>query len=148
MMADFQFVLPRIAVGAALQATDVPTLLVDEIGYVVDATQHDDSTFNHPELEVLFLNIGDDGQSKHDVFKNVVAPWFVARWFVAPAKRWIFHCDAGVNRGPSTCFLALLLLGLSASDAEDFIRHVRPQVGIAYKADAMAVARELGYLVS
>lgn len=147
-MADYQWVLPRISVGAVLSASDVPGLLADGIGYVVDATTHDDSAFNHPELEVLYLDINDDGQSKHDVFKNIVAPWFMAHWFVNPAKRFNFHCDAGINRGPSTCFFCLLLLGLSASDAEDFIRHVRPQVGLAYKADAMAVAKELGFLVS
>lgn len=147
-MSDYQWVLPRVSVGAVLQPTDVPQLLTDEIGYIVDATTHDDTAFNHPELDVLFLNINDDGQSKKDVFKTILAPWFIQRWFEHPEKRWNFHCDAGVNRGPSSCFFCLLLLGFSASDAEDFIRHVRPQVGLAYKADAMAAARELGYLVS
>jgi hypothetical protein len=148
-VADYQWVLPRISVGTALNASDMPGVQADGIGYIVDATLHDDNPFAGADgIEVLYLDINDDGQSKHDVFKNVVAPWFMAHWFVSPAKRFNFHCDAGINRGPSTCFFCLLLLGLPASDAEDFIRHVRPQVGLAYKADAMAVARELGYLVS
>lgn len=144
-MSDYQWVLPRISVGAILNSNDMPQLLADNIGYVVDATQHDDSLFDSPNIETLYLNIADDGQSKHDVFKNIVAPWFIERWFQHPEKRWNFHCDAGINRGPSTCFFCLLLLGLSASDAEDFIRHARPQVGLAYKVDAIKVAKELGY---
>lgn len=144
-MSDYQWVLPRISVGSILAAGDMPTLLGDKIGYIVDATQHDDSLFDSPYIDTLYLNIADDGQSKHDVFKNVVAPWFIARWFQHPEKRWNFHCDAGVNRGPSTCFFCLLLLGLSAVDAEAMIRKVRPQVGLAYKADAIQVAEELGY---
>lgn len=150
-MADYQFLLPdvpRISVGAALQLVDLARVESDDIGFVVDVTQHDDNDFlRQAGIDVLWVNTSDDGQPKKDLFKNLVAPWFAARWFVEPKKRWNFHCDAGVNRGPSTCMFVLMLLGLSATDAEDFIRHVRPQVGLAYKADAIAAAEELGYLV-
>lgn len=151
-MSDYQWVLPRISVGAALQATDYDQLEKDAIGYVIDVTQHDDTGFlaesvNHPGIDVLWVDTGDDGQSKIDLFKNLVEPWVFPRWFVRPSRRWNIHCDAGVNRGPSTCMFVLMLLGLSAGDAEDFIRHVRPQVGLAYKSDAIAAAEQLGYLV-
>lgn len=151
-MSDYQWVLPRISVGAALQASDYDKLEEDKVGYVIDVTQHDDGGFlaeavNHPGIDVLWVNTGDDGVSKKDLFKGLVAPWFIPRWFVEPAKHWNIHCDAGVNRGPSTTFFCLLLLGFSATDAEDFIRHARPQVGLAYKVDAMVAAEELGYLV-
>lgn len=151
-MSDYQFVLPRISVGAGLTAGDYDKLEADHIGYVIDATQHDDGGFladapNHPGIDVIWLNIGDDGLSKKDVFQLTVAPWFMARWFVDPKKNWNIHCDAGVNRGPSTTFFCLMLLGFTAAEAEDAIRKVRPQVGLAYKNDAMLAAEALGYMV-
>jgi protein-tyrosine phosphatase len=55
------------------------------------------------------------------------------------------HCAAGVNRGPSTCFAIMLALGFAPVDAELIIRKARPQVGLAYRDDAIAAIPALGY---
>lgn len=46
------------------------------------------------------------------------------------------HCAAGINRGPSMAYGVLrAIYQRTPAEAEAAIRAVRPQVGIAYKAD-------------
>lgn len=144
-MADFQWILPRISVGAALQPADLPYLQAQSISHVVDATMHDDSAFLASPFVVLFGDIQDDGQPKGDWFKRM-APWFLAAWAV-PRARFLCHCDVGVNRGPSSAYMALRLLGWPRDAALSLIHTARPVTvnGIRYAGDADQALAELGY---
>lgn len=53
--------------------------------------------------------------------------------------------NCGINRGPSMCYAVLLAQGLDVNTAENLIRARRPQVGLAYKQDAIRAVKELGY---
>jgi hypothetical protein len=150
-VSDYNWVLPRIAVGGFLRDYDLPQLQAEGVGYIVNVSNQPEPSSIQADsnIEILNVQVDDDGQSKQDVFRNQLAPWFMERWFKEPRKRWIFHCGAGVNRGPSAGMLALMLVGLSASAAMKGIITARPITtgGLAYREDAMKVAEELGYLV-
>lgn len=144
---DAQWVTPRIMVGAALTVVDLQALVADGITHICDVTQHDDDDFltvatSHPSINCLWINTGDDGQDKSDLFKPVAA-WFLGAW-LDPRSKFIFHCDAGFNRGPSACYLGLRLLDWLGTSAEAGIRTVRP-VGLRYMADAERCLVKLGY---
>lgn len=149
-MSDYNWVLPSISVGGFLRDYDLPQLQAEGIGYIVNLSNMPEpsSIQADPNIEILNVQVDDDGQSKHEAFK-VVAAWFAERWFKEPHKKWNIHCGAGVNRGPSATMLCLMLLGLSASAAVRALITARPitQGGIAYHEDAIKVAEELGYLV-
>jgi hypothetical protein len=141
-------VTPRIWVGGALEASDIPALLDAGITHVCDVTTHDDDGFlrgatGSKQINVLWLNTGDDGQDKTAVYKPI-APWFLGAW-ADPHNRFIFHCDAGINRGPSGCYMALRLLEHSPVEAQQLIRTARPIVGLHYMPDVERALAELGY---
>jgi hypothetical protein len=148
-MADFQFALPRIAVGAALTAADLPFLQSQGVSHIVDATQHDDSSFlQAPGFKVLFGNVADDGLPKDEWFERL-APWFLGEW-ASPHARFLFHCDAGCNRGPSSAYMAMRLLGFPRVLAVHLLRHARPlllvnPLCIRYADDADRALATLGY---
>lgn len=150
-MSDYNWVLPRISVGGFLHDYDLPQLQAEGIRYIINLSNMPEpsSIQADPDIEILNVQVDDDGQSKHDVFLYDVAPWFMDRWFSDPKKKFNIHCGAGVNRGPSAAMLCLMLLGLSASAAVRALMTARPitQGGIAYHEDACKVAEELGYLV-
>src|SRR5579859_6650532 len=110
-MSDYNWVLPRISVGAMLNDYDLPQLQAEGIGYIVNVSNNLEPApiRADPNIEILNVDINDDGQSHYEVFKDQLAPWFMDRWFKEPKKKFNFHCGAGVNRGPSTCMLALML---------------------------------------
>lgn len=57
----------------------------------------------------------------------------------------VHNCAAGVNRGPSMAMGILMALGWPADGAEALIRAARPQVGLAYAADARVKVPALGW---
>lgn len=149
-MSDYNWVLPRISVGAMLNDYDLPQLQAEGIGYIVNISNMPEpsSIQADPNIEILNVQVDDDGQSKYPEMVYM-AEWFIERWFKDPKKKFNFHCGAGINRGPSFCMLALMLLGLSASASIRALTTARPNcaMGLAYRDDAIQVAGELGYLV-
>ena len=145
-MADFDFVTPRIATGAAINSIDdVHELASVGITHVVDCrAEFDDTALLSQLLMYLWDGVQDDGQPKS-------SDWFLkAQAFAMPAfidvkTRLYFHCAAGVNRGPSMCYFFMRTLGFPPNTAEAMIRAARPQVGIGYKKDADAAIKTLGY---
>lgn len=147
-MSDYQFVLPRVAVGSAIGNSQefVDALKSSGITLVVDCQgEFDDSPFCVPQgLKVVWCPTSDDGQPKSlDWWALGVVSSF--QEYSNPHTKIFFHCAAGVNRGPSMCFGFLLALGFDSVTAEALIRAVRPQVGLAYKADAIVKVPQLGY---
>lgn len=147
-MSDFQFVLPRVAVGSAIGNSQefVDALKASGVTLIVDCQgEFDDSPFCVPQgLQVCWCPTSDDGQPKPlEWWSSGVSSAF--HEYSNPHTKIFFHCAAGVNRGPSMCFGFLLALGFDAALAESLIRAVRPQVGIAYKQDAINKIPLLGY---
>lgn len=147
-MSDFQFVLPRVAVGSAIgDSEEFSKALVDAgVLYVVDCQgEHDDTPFLvlH-NMFTCWCPTQDDGQPKPPEWWGKGITWALQQYSVPTAKIY-FHCAAGVNRGPSMCFGFMLALGFDAASAEALIRKARPQVGIAYRDDAITKVPALGY---
>lgn len=156
---DYNFVLDHLATGAGINAAqDVQELTAAGVTHVIDcrAEQDDAPLFTgSPQISYLWNPTADDGQPK-DV------PWFAKGVaFALPALCWLppdttpiappphprvyCHCAAGINRGPSMTFAIMLALGFRPDLAEQLIRAVRPQVGLAYKGDAIKAITALGY---
>lgn len=145
-MADFTFVTDRVATGAAVSSVeDVEELWRAGVSHIIDCRDDFDDLpllLAHYKHRYCWNGTADDGQHKS-------ATWFSAS--VSFATRAIraqhgcvyAHCAAGINRGPSTAYMILRALGIGAAEAENMIRVVRPQVGLAYKADADAAYEAL-----
>jgi predicted protein tyrosine phosphatase len=142
-VAEFDWVLPRIAVGGAIETADVPQLLRAGITHIADATTRDDTAVVGPSFDVIFGDQPDDGnQDRAGNFYQRLAVWLMYEWFGNSHGRFLFHCDAGVNRGPSAAYLALRLLGLERDQAIRLLTAARPIVAnpprYAPAADAVA----------
>lgn len=145
-MADFTFVTTRLATGAAVStADDVAQLAAAGITTVIDCRgEFDDAPLLGPAFAYLWNGVQDDGQPKPaDWFGRSLA--FALPALAQPHVKVYAHCAAGVNRGPSTAFAIMLATGWLPAQAEAQIRAVRPQVGLAYKNDAVAAIPLLGF---
>lgn len=146
-MADFDFVMARLATGAAIGSIeDVRALAGAGITHVIDCIAGSDDTplLASSGMAYLWNGTEDDGQHKP-------ASWFGTSLAFAlpalaqPGTRVYAHCAAGVNRGPSTAYAILRALGLPATTAFGLVKSARPQVQVAYAADADAAVLSLGY---
>lgn len=156
MTVNFDFIIPRLATGGALgDPADVETLVTAGITHVVDCTDseadanYDDTgTFaNHPALAVLWNPTLDDGAVKEPSwFEQSVD--FAMMALAKPNTAVYTHCTAGMNRGPSTAFAILLMLGFDYNTAISMIHTARPITvgGIRYAADAANGLKTLGYI--
>ena len=146
-MADFSFVTERLATGAAIgSADDVQQLIAAGITHVVDcrAEFDDGQLLASSGLHYLWNPTQDDGQHKLPEWFGTSLSFALPAIPVVGAKVYA-HCAAGVNRGPSTAYCIMRALGWPAAAAEATIRAARPQVGLAYKADADTAIAALGY---
>lgn len=147
-MADFEFCSTRVATGAAVSGeADVQALVDAGVTHVVDArAEFDDAPLfaAHPAISYLWNPAEDDGQTKPpEYFAKTLG--FALPALAVPHTKVYCHCAAGVNRGPSNAFAVLVAQGWTAGGAEALIRAARPQVGLAYKNDAIAACKTLGY---
>jgi protein-tyrosine phosphatase len=92
-------------------------------------------------LLVLWNGVPDDGVPKPPAWFDRTLQ-FALPALSQPHTRVYAHCAAGINRGPSSTYAILRALGLTAEAAEKMIRDVRPQVALAYKADADKAVEE------
>ena len=146
-MTDCTYVTARLATGAAITGpADAAALAAAGLTAVIDCRDDlDDAPYlAGAGLTYLWNPTADDGQPKP-------ASWFAASLAFAlpllaqPGQRVYAHCAAGINRGPSTAYAIMLALGWDPAAAEALIRAARPQVGLAYAADARAAIPLLGY---
>lgn len=149
-MADFTMITPRLATGAAIaSADDVAQLMAAGITAVVDcrAEFDDGPLLASSGLAYLWDGTADDGKAKPPAwFAPALA--FALPLLAQPRQVVYLHCAAGRNRGPSMCYAVMLALGWLAGAAEAQIRAARPQVGLAYMADARGAVVALGYVGS
>ena len=149
MSVDYNWVTERLATGGGLSSeADVQQLVADGITHVVDVTDaENDQQFVATEALIVCWNpTADDGQHPKPVSWFQTSLNFALPVFPSTTGKVYAHCSAGVNRGPSTCYAILRALGLTAAQAEAMIRAARPQVGLAYQADADAAVVALGYV--
>lgn len=147
-MADFSIITPRLVTGAAVRnINDVAELFNNGVRAVIDCcAEMDDALLlsSHPGFTYLWNGVWDDGTLKP-------VGWFsksinFALEAMKGSGKVYAHCAAGVNRGPSTAFAIMLACGWTPAEAEAIIRAARPQVGLAYKGDAIAAITALGML--
>lgn len=137
-MADFAKLKNYpVATGAQINTPDdVAALVQAGVQVIIDcqAERDDSALLASSTLPYLWDPRGDDGQNG----PQMDSWWKKGLDFASSHKGQVVysHCAAGINRGPSMAYGILrMVYGLSPQDAEAAIREVRPQVGIAYKAD-------------
>jgi len=145
-MTDYNWITSRLATGAALDASCVPDLTAAGITHCVNCRSEDDTedAFLPPTITKLWNPTDDDGAPKDERWWHTGIA-FVLGALIEPHTRILVHCAAGVNRGPSLAYGCMLALGWPADAAEAMIRAARPQVGLAYAADARVKVPALGW---
>jgi protein-tyrosine phosphatase len=147
-MADYNFVTTRLATGAALSSdADVQQLVAAGINAVLDArAEFDDAPLFTADPSILYCwnPTQDDGQHKPATYWDKTLA-FSLPLLAKPNTKLLFHCAAGVNRGPSNLACVLMALGLSSDAAAQMIKAARPIAQIGYLADAAAAVTSLGY---
>ena len=148
---DYNWINSRIATGAAIGSpTDVDDLAGAGVTHIIDCRgELDDAPLlgGHPDMLYLWNGVADDGNpaTHGDAwFSKSLA--FALPALAQPHTKIYTHCAAGVNRGPSTAFAILYALGFTAGHVEALIRAARPQVGLAYKDEAIASVHNLGFV--
>jgi protein-tyrosine phosphatase len=129
-VADFNFVTERIAVGAQLaSAGDVDQIVASGITHVCDLrAEYDDTLLNDRRVVVLWVPEADDGAPRPiDQVLNEILFGMVA--LSQTKNKILYHCAAGVNRGPTACYALLRAFGIAQQTAISMIRTARPQVG-------------------
>jgi protein-tyrosine phosphatase len=145
---DWNWCSTRVATGAAINSpSDVSELIEAGVTAVVDTRAeftNVDIFRTMPGLTYLWHPTNDDGQPKGVVYWDQLLT-FALILLARPRARISCHCGAGVNRGPSAAFAVLVAQGWTPEGAEALIRQNRPQVGLAYRDDAVQACRMLGY---
>lgn len=147
-MSDFNFVISRLATGAAISSPDdVGQLVSAGITHVIDCrAEFDDGLLLASSgMNYLYAPQQDDGQHPKPVSWFAAGIGFALPALAQPKSKVYAHCAAGVNRGPSMCAAILMALGFPESAASSIIRAARPQVQLAYIDDATAAVAALGY---
>jgi hypothetical protein len=147
-MLSWNWVTRRLATGGGIASdADVQLLLAGGIDTIVDCCAANDEALlgKLPTIQYLWNPTADDGQHPKPAAWFGRSLDFVLPLLAKPKHRMYIHCSAGVNRGPSTLFAVLLAIGLPPKVAEAMIRNARPQVGLAYKQDAIGAVSMLGY---
>jgi|SRR5580704_7251713 protein tyrosine phosphatase (PTP) superfamily phosphohydrolase (DUF442 family) len=149
-MADFTFITARLATGGAITSqADVDALAAAGISSIIDCRDDfDDAALlsSRPSMAYLWNGAADDGKQKPATwFQKSIE--FALPALAQPHKKVYCHCQAGINRGPSTAYAILRALGFGRDEMLTLIRLKRPQtiVGIRYSADADAAIQSLGY---
>lgn len=137
----------RLACGAAIEPGDVDEYIRQGITHVIDCRAEFDDTaeFSEKGVSVLWLGVCDDGQPKPvEWFQHGIE--FALDALSHPKNKLDGHCAAGVNRGPSMVYGILRAMGFSGDVAMQLLKTARPQVGVAYRADADRAVQILGYV--
>ena len=150
-MADFDFVTPRLATGAAITSiADVDALIAAGVTHVIDCrAEFDDAPLltANPTILYLWNGVPDDGNpATHGVAWFGKSLQFALPTIAHPGSKVYCHCAAGVNRGPSTAFAIMLACGFTSINAVAIIKAARPVAGIGYQNEAFDSVKQLGYV--
>lgn len=162
MFTNFSWITSRLAAGGVPSSTsDIVTLLDYGITHIIDCyDQSDDAQFfgkYKDNIHYLWNPTADDGaqdQAKQDwIIKSVVfgLPVLLDSNIYSSGKQTKIycHCQAGVNRGPSTAYaLMRAAWGMTSEDSLLLIRKHRPIdiVGVRYASVADIALQAKGYI--
>ena len=147
---NYNFITTRLATGSKINnVQDIQTLINNGITHIIDcAVDNDNKTLliNFPQITYLYNGTLDDGQPKPvSWFQQSLE--FALPALALPHNKIYAHCDAGVNRGPSTIYAIMLAQGYNKFLVDALIKVGRIQtiVGLRYEDDADAAIKLLGY---
>ncbi len=128
-MIDYQFVTDRLAIGGAINSTEnMQKIARAGFTHVVDMQlEFDDRTIvGDTGVQVLWLECADDFQPKpSELFWD--GALFALGALDHPKGRVLFHCAAGIHRGPMMLLAVLCVLGHEPEKAMRLIQRARPQ---------------------
>jgi hypothetical protein len=142
---DFDFVTPSLATGGFVKdEVELAVLKAAGITHVVNTSSEvkdEGDLFKDSGIEYLW----------NPTFDNYL--WKDAEWFnktiafAVPAildggKAYV-HCLEGVNRGPSSAYAVLRVLGHDGDEAFDLIKTARERAKVFYREDADRAVKEL-----
>ncbi len=149
---SWDWITDRIAVGSddhmhpktAAGAAAIAKMREDGITHILDARAEAMSSRYGgvaPEGFVYLNNgTGDDGRRKSvNYFRKTID--FALSALEDPNAKILFHCAAGINRGPSAAFAVMRMLGYGSQEAFDLMKSKRPCVWVAYRKDADRAVR-------
>ena len=146
---NFNFVTARIAVGSAPSSPDdIVTLLNYGITGIINLYEVDDTQyFGICKFAYLHNPTPDDGTPKPTSWFKESIEFGLSHLSLTNTKLYC-HCQAGINRGPSTAY-AIMRAGYSLL-SEDTLLLIRKHrlvdiVGVRYASDAEAALKEMGY---
>jgi dual specificity phosphatase 3 len=145
-VADFSQITERLFVGGQINDSDWPALIAAGITHVIDAqAEREDRAPRQGGVSILWVPQPDDGKHPKPVkwFGDAVS--FALLAFTTPKAKVLTHCAAGINRGPSLGYAVLRAQGWTASEAMYTLKLHRPVVNAAYRDDADAALKALGY---
>lgn len=126
---DYQFVTEQLAIGGSIGTPENMRLLAEAgITHVVNMQKEfDDSLLaDGTGIQILWNGCEDDFLPKRaELFWNGVR--FSLQALADPEAKILYHCAAGVHRGPLMLLAVLRVLGHPRREAMDMISNVRPQ---------------------
>jgi dual specificity phosphatase 3 len=145
-MADFSRITKRLFCGGQIKsARDVAELVEAGVTHVINAQHKHNGVARIGTLSYLWDPTDDDDVHPKPVawFGNAVD--FALAALARPGTIVLTHCAHGVNRGPSLAYAILRAQGWRRRDALALLKERRPKVRVAYREDADAALRELGW---
>jgi len=147
---NYNFITTRLATGSLIQSEqDIQTLIKDGITHIIDCTNtQNDLAYlaKNKQIGYLYNGVSDDGKSKPvSWFQQSLE--FALPALALPKNKIYAHCDAGINRGPSTAYAVMRAQGYNRFLVDALIKSARPQtiVGLRYENDADNAIKTLGY---
>ena len=147
---NYTFITARLATGSKINnIQDIQTLIKDGITHIIDCADDNDNApllINFPQITYLYNGTPDDGQPK-SVLWFMKSLEFALPALVLPKNKILAHCDAGINRGPSTIYAVMRAQGYNSFLVDALIKAARPATvfGLAYESDADNAIKILGY---
>jgi hypothetical protein len=147
---NYNFITTRLATGSLIQSEqDIQTLIKDGITHIIDCTDtHNDLSYltKYPQIIYLYNGVADDGKPKPISWFELSLK-FALPAIALPHNKVYAHCDAGINRGPSTIYAIMKAQGYNRFLIEALIKTGRPEtiVGLRYINDADTAIKALGY---
>lgn len=135
---DFDFITPSLATGGFIKnEAELDALRAAGITHVVNTSSEvtdEGQLFADSGIEFLFNPTYDDYHWKDPEWFDRTAN------FAAPAIRnggkVLAHCLEGVNRGPSSAYYVLRVLGMDGDEAFAMIKGARARAKVFYREDA------------
>lgn len=148
-MADWNWVLPNVALGSAPSRSDIPAMQRQGITDVLDLQGEPNQGQTGPNdfyggsgISYHYVPMRDNGSRQPiSVYQAGVA---IIQDAIARGGKALVHCSAGEYRSPSMVYAYLRSIGYSPDAAWSTIRAARPVVQNQYVADAEAAVPYLG----